>query len=721
MVVEENAAPLEDFSVKDLSSLTPRLRSDLRVTYQSFKEEPCYVIEDPFHSQFFRMGLIEYKFISQLNGRRSVARIMQALVHDLGEQALLDHEVLQILEWLAHNNLLDTGRVSAKEREKAALPLSSKLSQVIFLKIPLGNPDFFLRYLLRWSRPFFSLYFLILWLVLFLTAIYTVSKNWERFVAGGSSIIAPDNFLILTIIWLLLKVVHEIWHGLVCKYYEGTVREIGAMLILLMPIGYIDTTSCWGFTNKWHRIFVALAGIYIELFIASICILIWEQVEPGILSQVCYNTAIMASITTIFFNANPLMRFDGYYVLSDWLEEPNFYSRTRSFLVYLWKKYCLGIKVSFPEISWKEQWLFFSYAVAALFWRWGIYLGIIITSSFLFGGWGLIFSALGVISWVVVPLFSSLKYLFLGTKTEKPHFLRVSVILLSTGVLIYSSIYQFTWQQSLSFPAVVLYNRSEVVRAYSPGFIKEIYVKNGDQVDSGTVLARLRNVEAEVRLRSLDLDMSLSKLRMHQYQKTDIRAMQLEQERIVLLEKRRLEEKILLDSLLIRSPVGGFVEAPELDSFVGRYLSTGTPLCTIYQRGNLKLKIAIAQKDMDDFQDLLDKRVSIRMNNGEQTELSAIIKKIAPKVTLDLPHFALAAPFGGSLTVQEMNLGGERKYRLLSPHFLAELNLEKEISSSLKEGQTAWVKIYRKPEFIGKSLFRQIKNWIESRYLGEGF
>ena len=124
-------------------------------------------------------------------------------------------------------------------------------------------------------------------------------------------------------ILIVTKSIHELGHGLMCKHFGGECHEIGFMLLVMTPAMYCNTSDSWLLPNKWHRIAIGGAGMYVEIVMAAICTFIWWHTQPGVIHYMALNVIFLCSITTLLFNANPLLRYDGYYMLSDYLEIPN--------------------------------------------------------------------------------------------------------------------------------------------------------------------------------------------------------------------------------------------------------------------------------------------------------------------------------------------------------------------------------------------------------------
>jgi len=231
-----------------------------------------------------------------------------------------------------------------------------------------------------------------------------VWQQWARLLESSRGVFATSNWIWLGLGWLALKAVHEFSHGLVCKRFGGTVREAGVLLVLLTPIAYVDVTSSWRFSSRWQRILTAAAGMHSELLVAAVASLIWCRTSNSMVEHVCFNVAVMASVTTVLFNLNPLMRFDGYYILSDLIGLPNLYSQGQIFLQYLVRRYVLGLSASLPDWSPGAGLLIRVHSIAALLWRMFISAGLIVAANTLFYGAGVVMAAAAVALWAGVPL-----------------------------------------------------------------------------------------------------------------------------------------------------------------------------------------------------------------------------------------------------------------------------------------------------------------------------
>ena len=222
----------------------------------------------------------------------------------------------------------------------------------------------------------------------------------------------------MLVIWAVLKVVHEMAHGIACKRYGGTVSDAGVLLLLFTPMAFVNVTSSWRFSNRWHRIVVAAAGMYIELFISFIAIIIWARSSGGVMADVCYNIFIMSSVTTILFNANPLMRFDGYYILADSLGIANMYTKGTKLFGDMLRSWFFGVPRTPNLCPPHEKRVALAYGILAFFWKITISLSLIIGASVLFHGLGKLLGIIGVFMFFGMPIMQPVSYTHLTLPTK---------------------------------------------------------------------------------------------------------------------------------------------------------------------------------------------------------------------------------------------------------------------------------------------------------------
>ena len=713
----------------ELANAKLSLRRELSFHLQEYQDEPCYLIEDELNSRYFRIGLPEYHFISLLDGSTSVAQAVAQTASKLGDQAISESDALTICKWLLDSNLASTeasrtcNRLIESHESTARRQTFQKLNPVT-PKFPLFNPNRLLGVIHSSVGWLFSFPLFMVWLAVVASAAYHVTANWSSATQHASTVFSADNWIWLALTWLGLKLIHEIAHGVVCKRFGGNVRQAGLVLIVLLPLPYVDVTSSWRFLSKWHRIFVAAAGMYAEIFVAAVAALIWSQVEPGVIKQQCYNIMIAGSITTFVFNANPLMRFDGYYMLTDWLEMPNLGTHGQQLLRWAGKRFYLGLNVKKP--TWPEQrsGLIASYAVLAFIWRILICVGLILAAEAMFFGAGIVLALLAGFLWVVWPIGKLLRFVLIGNETEqKPSTIRFCLL---TGTLValgWSVFNYLPWYARVQAPAIVDYATRSEVRTPVGGFVDQIFVKPDQAVKRGALIATLRNREllADIEMLQMQIRTAELKARIYQQRPRNIPAYQVEIKNREALHKRLHERLQQQAKLEIRAPMDGQIMADELDSLLETYLSPGHKLCSIGSYETKKVQALIAQEDFELFQSKTGERVDIHIWGQGLGYFPATLVQVNPRARVALPHPAFSSTTGGPLPVKyrapatagnAVQEDEEQPFELVDPRFVAQISLNSSKANQLFPGQLGTVSFRGSRGTIGEVLYEKVARWL---------
>ena len=709
----------KDYRVRDLGLMTLTLRPDVIFTPRSMGGEHCYIVEDAVNSKYYSIGIPEYTFISCLDGKTSVAKALSLTARALPKNALTEEDAAAICRWLVESELAFTAESADGDRlmKEAQYKSQPKWAQwnPLFLKIPLWFPE---RFFSRCSPQIGWLYskpVAVLTLLSVLLATYHVQANWNQFLVASHGIFSPNRWIWLGLCWLFLKIIHEFSHGAICKKYGGTVHEAGVILILFAPLAYVDVTSSWRFKSKWHRIFTAAAGMYIELMIASIAALTWVATEPGFVNDLCFNVVVMASITTLAFNANPLMRFDAYYILSDFLDVPNLYTDGQMFLRYLGRKYLLGIPTEFSTGSWSRDAFIRIYGIAAFLWRISITFFLIVAAATMFEGAGIVLAILATVCWLAVPAIKFATYMIRGDGWQRPSRVRFVCLVLPILFAAMYLINRVPWPGVTRATAIVQYSPLTVVRASSPGFVREIHVKSGQFVDAGQIIATLENDDLRFELQDLEISIQQSLLESRVLkQREEMAAHQAEQKTLLSLRKKLAEKRAEVDHLTVRAPIRGRIVLRKPASLIGTYASLGSELVSIGDESRKELRVAIAQQDVETFLNHVGNLINIRLPGG--VRLACPLTRVPPGASVDPPHVSMCAPYGGQLEVRARETrrfeNPADQFELISPGFTGIVKLPPVESSRLRVGQRGVVWLARGQETIGGYLHGLLRDQI---------
>jgi putative peptide zinc metalloprotease protein len=714
-----------DFRVRDVAEMFVTLRPDLVLSPRQDGDEPGYLIEDKMNSRFFRIGLPEYTFIALLDGKTSVSDAVGAAANLTRKEPVTEEQATSICRWLIQNQLAYTAE-SAQSAGLAGPDSEGSMSEraarwnPLFLKIPLLRPDRLLTVLLPWTSWIFSWPATLGAAVFAVVALYEVLSDWTRFLASSAGILSSERWLWSGMIWLAIKVVHELAHGIVCKRYSGIAREAGVQLILGAPLAYIDVTSSWRFCSKWQRIHTAIAGIYIELVIASFAAMIWSRLQAGVASDLCFQTIILAGVATILFNANPLMRFDGYYIFTDLLGLPNLATEGQQIHRHITRRVFWGVHSNLSW-TWKKKAVVALYGTAALVWRVLIMVTILLTAATTFKGAGIALAAVGIAFWVVPPSFAGMKYLIFGTRWEQPKRLRLLLTAGGLATLLVVAGMALPWPGVHKAPAMAAYAPLTTVRTATSGFVRDVCVAVGQTVQAGQVLAVLENEPLRIEVADLRLQVqrSADSERALRYEGRTAEA-QAEAKRLAAIRRRLHEREEQLEALVLRAPVAGTITSGDVTALRGRHLREGTEVLSIGCEERKELTISIAQEDLDIFKGHLQQSLRVRIRG--LPAFHATLSEVSPRALSVPSHAAFCAPMGGPLAVTvadstEQNASPEDRYQFLAPRFDGRLEMDSSQSLALLAGQRGFVLLRASDLSIVDHLAIRLRSWLGKQRL----
>ena len=316
-----------------VAGLRLQLAPQVRVRRQTYRGERWHLIEDPLNNSFYRLRTAAYSLVGRLDGRHTVDEVWKECMELDPSEAPGQEEVIQLLAQLHHANLLsgnlppDHARIFERYSTRKQKERGMFWRQLMFARFPLWDPDACRVRTLPWLRWLMKPWAVVLWVVVVGLGLRAVANNRDSVGVQAGSLLAFENLLLLYLGIVVLKTLHELGHAYACRALGGEVHTMGVMLLVFSPLPYMDASSSWAFRERWKRILVAAAGMIVELFVASCAALFWAAAEPGLWKDLAFNMMVIASVTTLLFNVNPLLRYDGYYILSDLVDLPNLYTR----------------------------------------------------------------------------------------------------------------------------------------------------------------------------------------------------------------------------------------------------------------------------------------------------------------------------------------------------------------------------------------------------------
>jgi putative peptide zinc metalloprotease protein len=440
---------------------------------------------------------------------------------------------------------------------------------------------------------------------------------------------------------------------------------------------------------------VAAAGLYMEFFLAAIAAIVWARTPPGPLHTLAHNAVITGTMLTLFFNANPLMRFDGYYILSELLDVPNLATRGRAWAQRALSWLLLGGKSRPLRPGSREAWIVAIYGIAAWIWQLVVAVGLLLGASVTLRGGGLLLAVLAGAGWIAVPLgrfvMSLRDSIHSGSGRWSAVAIRATVISAVVVLVVF-----VPWHRSISSDGVIELAETQVLRAECPGFVVRESVQDGEVVAAGQLLVELANDEAAAELAHTRLALEQQELRARRaYTREDVSAFQSEQARTESIRKELAERERYLSTLKIHAPFAGRVTNRRFGQLRGIFLQIGEEVLRIGHAGESEVKVAVSERDEPHFRAALDQPMRVRLA-GRGTVLTGQLTRVEARASREPVHPALTAFAGGPLAVRradEEPADSSRHapaYEFANPYFTAIVRLPE--GGSLAPGEMARVR-----------------------------
>lgn len=705
--------------------LCPRLRSTVQIHRQYFRGHIWHVLQDPASNQFFRLNEAAHRFVVMLDGRRNVADIWEVCNDQLADTAPTQGEVIQLLGQLYTANLLqaelppDAEGLFKRYRNRIKREVQGYLANLLFVRIPLLDPDHFLD---RWVGIFgraFSWYGLVVWLGVVITGLYFLVSRAGELGKQAGNILDPGNIPYLYLSFILVKVCHEFGHAFACKKFGktggsgGEVHVMGIMFLIFMPMPYVDASSAWAFRSKWRRIVVGAGGMFVELAIAAVAAIIWARTGEGRpLHIIAYNTMFIASVSTLLFNANPLLRYDGYYILSDILEIPNLAPRSRQYIYYLTKHYVWGVRKPYnPANNAGEKLWLPLYGVASTIYRVFICSAILLFVAGKFFILGTTLSLAAVVTWVFVPLGKFVRYL--ATSGElmrtRPRAVLSTVITLAA---VFAAIGLIPVADRGRVEGVVEPTQLSVIYMDTDGFVTD-FIPSGQKVTpEGVPLLIAHSHELLAFKEQLEAERTGLQARQRLAKTQEVSAFQIITRQIAA--KTEQIDKVVKDiaALTVKAPFEGTWIAPDIERTKGVFLRRGDRVGLVASLDSLFIR-ATAGQEVADRLGQVPSKVEIRAKGRPDIALEGTIETILPAGSQRLPSAALGFAAGGSMATSPEDQSGTRTAeRFFELHIV----LDSTSNVPLISGQRVIVRFESPPKPLMLQWWRTLLQVLQRRF-----
>lgn len=665
-----------------------RVRPDLTTARRSWQGREYWVVKDPITLKYYRFEEEEYRLLMMLDGKICPDEIRQNFEYQFAPQKISMRELHQLIGMLYRSSLLvsdatDQGNALLKrsEERKSAM-FRQSLTNIMAIRFKGFDPDGLLNFLNPVTKYFFTVPVFLMVLLLWLAAGALLFAQFDMFLAKLPSMdqfFASSNWLWLAVVLGVTKVIHELGHGLVCKKYGGQCHEMGAMLLVFTPCLYMNVSDSWMLKSKWQRAYIAAAGMYVELILAAVAVFVWWFSHPGMVNQVALNVIFVCSISTLLFNANPLLRYDGYYILSDLLEIPNLRSKSTKVLQNFFGSLCLGLEqAEDPFLPQRHQWMFALYSVAAAAYRWLITFSIFwfvygIFEPYGFKILGQMIAMMAIWGLVGMPVVQLIKFFSIPGRTSAVKQTRLAITgIVVAGILAAICFFPIPHHVYCTFTI----QPADAVNVYAkvPGRLVDIWVSPNQRVSKDQTLVSLESVDLNRQIVKLTSAQTTAKanVRLIQFASSrgdEGRGARLEESMAVVntatgnLEQRRLDHQMLE----IKAPADGYLLAPsrvrmknqsskELNRWtgtplegknMGAWIESQTVIGQIVPRlDQFDAVLAIDQKEIEFVQ--LNQPVELHLNQFPLNPFQSNIKTLSPVKMLETPA-AISSKHGGEL------------------------------------------------------------------------
>lgn len=653
-----------------MKELTFVLRSDLHVSRQVHQGRPVYVVHDPVSFKTHRLPLSSYQLYVRLDPSKKLDENFDCLVRQNHLKREDRDSFFQLIMQLQQLNLLvlpvaNGSRLHEQYVKQTKTRRRNKLLGALFMTIPLARPDEFLTRTAHRIRWMFTQGFLATWAIAGLCALWLVVSRFEEFTQPFNGLLATDNLPFLWAAFVVLKVWHELGHAYACKIHGGAVPEMGMILIAGTPAAYVDATSAWSFPERWKRLVVMAGGMYFETIVAIPAVFVWAFATSPLLTSCAWQLVMMASLITLLFNANPLMKYDGYFIASELVGIQNLRGRADQYLKTWMKRIFLGLESGKSSSSSRPSdasavesdrsaaagstLILAGYGVAAAIYRTLLIFGIAAMIATRFPMIGLALAAFHLVSTLGSSGVSLGKYLLTSSETAS---VRGRARLVAVIALIVVPLLTLVVPVPFGVVAqgVVAAESEYFLNAETPGTLLQSLVNPGDIVRSGTLLALLENPEVTEQAQLSRAELQEALLQWEVSRSTDITKSAELEARITELKHRLLESQKQVSALSITAPAGGRIARVVPSSQKGRYLNVGDQAAVVVD-GRSLLRTWLNEDELGSIQREPGTEVLFRIPGRSETTFVGRLVSIEPAAESTALHDAMTFSGGGSIVL----------------------------------------------------------------------
>ncbi|SDJ36429.1 HlyD family efflux transporter periplasmic adaptor subunit [Billgrantia gudaonensis] len=695
-----------------VADLRLRLRRHASLHRHEYRGKPWYVLHDTLTGQVHRFTPEAYQVIGRLDGQRTLGEIWQQVSASLGDAMPTQQEMIGLIGRLHNANVLaghrdiDIGELSRRQRKLQRSKWQQVIRSPLGIRIPLLDPERFVAATYPLVKPLIGPFGAFLWLATVGLALVVATLHWQALTENlADRVLGIDNLLLMALVYPLIKALHELGHAWTTKDAGGEVHEIGIMLLVFFPVPYVDASAAAACPEKGKRMLVGAAGILVELFLAALAMLVWAMAEPGALRSLMFNVMLIAGVSTLLFNGNPLLRFDAYYVLADWLEIPNLGSRANRQLGYAIKRYLLGRRDVTGEAGSRREamWLVL-YSVMSFAYRLVIMVAIavFVATRYLFVG--VLLALWSVFMTLVFPALKLLKAITMDSRLEGSR-RRAWSWLLGTLAVLALLLFALPLPYATVVQGVVDSAEPTHVRLGASGRLNDILVEDGDWVERGDVLMHLDAPELASEVSRLEAQRREADLRL-QASVREAQSVAMERENLELVEERLADARLRAAATLVTSPRDGRLLMPQGRPELGQFLQRGESVAVVVRDEDLRVRAFLPVHRRAAVNERA-REVTLRLP-GADAEVASSLQWLSPRATREVPSETLTREGGGPIALDPQAREPLIAFR---QHYLADFDARGLIRQELplRLDERVYVRIEHPPEPIGHRWWRELR------------
>ena len=703
-----------------VSGLQVALLPSVEVKTQTFRSQRWHVLQDTYTQRYFRASEQACKFILSLHTDKTVEMIWENFVNTYPEDAPSQEEVIQILSQLHMSNLLyslqqlDNAAIVDRYKKQKNKELLGKLASFLFIRVPLWNPDSLLNRIQPLIRLFTGWTAFAVWLAVLVLGVFTTIEHREALIDQSQGVLSVSNLPWLYVCLSILKFFHEAGHAFVCKKFGGEVRTFGVMFLMLTPLPYVDATSSWGFANRWHRIYVSFAGMAVEFYFAAAAALVWANTGPGLINSLAFNVMLIGSISSVLFNGNPLLKFDAYYMLSDFAEIPNFYQKAQQQWKYFGDRYILGSINARNQVTDANEWYWLTiYGLLSFIYLMIVTLGI---SLFLLDQWlplGILVLTMTIFSKFLNPAYRLFKHIT-GPKTQANRRRAIGSIV-ATVIFLIGVIGFIPFPYAMKASGILQANDSRFIYLQAPGKLDKLHVRHGEKIRKGQLIATLINPDLLSEISSSKHAKEEAQIQYLLALHKSLNDINSVQKQLDTLESRLIELNDQLNRLDIVADQDGEWIAPELHEMLGSWLQRGFTLGEMIDRRSFRF-LAVIQQEQAEYIFKNDfRQTELRLTGQVDVNVKLQQVKVIPYQNQRLPSVALGWLGGGEIPVSTNESSGEKaRDSFFILH--AEIPVNQLQRMTVLHGLSGTLRIKLPNQPLAVQGYRSVKQLIQKRY-----